>query len=250
MTDFFAPILPCCCAAAAALHLPPCVPVPAASPAVIDMYVRTVRTRAYVVRAHIRSFFHSINNGTMASRPVAHRHLPLSGLIRRAGSAAKTVFAVAGVLALGSAALDFQLEQERKEAALRYSSDDNNKNADDEDASSAAKAKKEHQRILVLPFYRMKVVEKKKANALSSFAPQLIDRLGSDADSAIQIEAHDLVDIIHSAAEDPDIVGLYGVFGHGGGFSAGGYGHIEEVRSFAPLCARVSMTSILGGFRR
>ena len=187
----------------------------------------------------------------MASR-LAHRHLPLGGLFRRAGSAAKTVFAVAGVLALGSTALDFQLEQERKEAALRHSSD-NNKNADDEDASSAAKAKKEHQRILVLPFYRMKIVEKKKANALSSLAPQLIDRLGSDADSAIQIEAHNLVDIIHSAAEDPDIVGLYGVFGHGGGFSAGGYGHIEEVRLFVPLCVRVSMIgipSILGGFRR
>lgn len=168
----------------------------------------------------------------MASR-LAHRHLPLSGLIRRAGSATKTVFAVAGVLALGSAALDFQLEQERKKARLRHSSADNNKNADDDDASAAAKTRKEHQRILVLPFYRMKVVEKKKANALSSFAPQLIDRLGSGADSAIQIEAHDLVDIIHSAAEDPDIVGLYGVFGHGGGFSAGGYGHIEEVRLFA-----------------
>ena len=183
----------------------------------------------------------------MASR-LGHRHLPLGGLVRRAGSAAKTVFAFAGVLALGSAALDFQLEQERKEAALRHSSSDNNKNADDEDASSAAKAKKEHQRILVLPFYRMKIVEKKKANALSSLAPQLIDRLGSDADSAIQIEAHDLVDIIHSAAEDPDIVGLYGVFGHGGGFSAGGYGHIEEVRLFVPLCVRVSMTVSLVAF--
>ena len=186
----------------------------------------------------------------MATR-LAHRHLPLSGLVRRVGSAAKTVFAVAGVLALGSAALDFQLEQERKEAALRHSSsDNNNKNADDEDASSAAKAKKEHQRILVLPFYRMKIVEKKKANALSSLAPQLIDRLGSDADSAIQIEAHDLVDIIHSAAEDPDIVGLYGVFGHGGGFSAGGYGHIEEVRLFVPLGVRVSMIVSLLAFVR
>jgi hypothetical protein len=183
----------------------------------------------------------------MASR-LSHRHLPLSGLVRRAGSAAKTVFAVAGVLTLGSAALDFQLEQERKEAALRHSSEGNNKNADDEDASSAAKAKKEHQRILVLPFYRMKVVEKKKATALSSLAPQLIDRLGSDADSSIQIEAHDLVDIIHSAAEDPDIVGLYGVFGHGGGFSAGGYGHIEEVRLFSSLCVGVSMTVSLVTF--
>lgn len=186
----------------------------------------------------------------MASK-LAHRHLPLGGLVRRAGSAAKTVFAVAGAFALGSAALDFQLEQERKEAALRHSSADNNnqdnKNADGGDASAAAKARKEHQRILVLPFYRMKVVEKKKANALSSLAPQLIGRLGSGADSAIQIEAHDLVDIIHSAAEDPDIVGLYGVFGHGGGFSAGGYGHIEEVRLFA-FVVRID-DCILGGFR-
>jgi len=165
----------------------------------------------------------------MASRRPL-RHLPLSGLFRRVGSATKTVFAAAGVVALGSAAIDYQLEQERQEARLRHSSADKKKDAVDQDDSAAAKARKKHQRILVLPFYRMKVVEKKKANALSSLAPQLIGRLGSDADSKIQIEAHDLVDIIHNAAADPDIVGLYGVFGHGGGFSAGGYGHIEEVR--------------------
>ena len=167
----------------------------------------------------------------MASRP---RLGPLGGLVRRAGSATKTVFAVAGVLTLGSTYLDWQLEKERREARLlhrlRHSPSDNN-NADDD---VAAQKRKAHQRILVLPFYRMQVVEKKKANALVALAPQLIGRLseGGNSDSPIQIEAHDLVDIIHNAAADPDIVGLYGVFGHGGGFSAGGYGHIEEVSLF------------------
>ena len=164
----------------------------------------------------------------MASRP---RLGPLGGLVRRAGSATKTVFAVAGVLTLGSTYLDWQLEKERREALHRHSWSDNNNNADDD---AAAQKRKAHQRILVLPFYRMKVVEKKKANGLASLAPQLIGRLseGGNSDSPIQIEAHDLVDIIHNAAADPDIVGLYGVFGHGGGFSAGGYGHIEEVSLF------------------
>ena len=164
----------------------------------------------------------------MASRP---RLGPLGGLVRRAGSTTKTVFAVAGVLTLGSTYLDWQLEKERREARLRHSWSDNNNNADDD---AAAQKRKAHQRILVLPFYRMKVVEKKKANGLASLAPQLIGRLseGGNSDSPIQIEAHDLVDIIHNAAADPDIVGLYGVFGHGGGFSAGGYGHIEEVSLF------------------
>ena len=46
-----------------------------------------------------------------------------------------------------------------------------------------------------------------------------------------QVEVRELVDAIHAAAQDPNVVALYGVFGHGYRFSSGGWGHIEEVRN-------------------
>jgi hypothetical protein len=49
--------------------------------------------------------------------------------------------------------------------------------------------------------------------------------------SAPQIEVSKLVEIIHSAAQDPSISVLYGTFGHGFNFRAGGWAHVEEVRN-------------------
>ena len=160
--------------------------------------------------------------------PSLRRRMPLiSGLVRRAGSAGKTVLAVAGVFAVGSAALEYKLDQEIIEARQRHSSSAGDNNGED----TAEAKKKKHQRVLVLPFYRIKIVEKKKQNVLTSLAPTLFGRLSSDNTSQpIEIEVHDLVQTIHEASADPDIVGLYGIFGHGGGFSCGGYAHVEEIR--------------------
>jgi hypothetical protein len=41
----------------------------------------------------------------------------------------------------------------------------------------------------------------------------------------------ELVDVIHKAAEDPNIVALYGYFGHGFTSSFGGWAQVEEVRN-------------------
>mmetsp|Transcript_25761 Transcript_25761/g.56492 ORF Transcript_25761/g.56492 Transcript_25761/m.56492 type:complete len:356 (-) Transcript_25761:1189-2256(-) len=155
-----------------------------------------------------------------------HRMPLMSGLVRRAGSAGKTVLAVAGVFAIGSAALEYKLDQEISEARQRHSS-----SAGDNNGENTAEAeKKKRQRVLVLPFYRIRIVEKKKQNVLTSIAPTLLGRLSSDNTQPIEIEVHDLVQTIHEAAADPDIVGLHGIFGHGGGFSCGGYAHVEEIR--------------------
>ena len=143
-----------------------------------------------------------------------------TGLLRRAGSAGKSLLAVAGVWAIGSAALDYKWEMEEKKR--RYEHGD------------AEKKKQPKEQVLVLPFHRMQIVEKAKQNALSSLAPKLFSRLsdaGDGKNSPIEIEIHDLVRTIDEAAHDPSIVGLYGVFGHGGDFSCGGLAHIEEIRT-------------------
>ncbi len=89
-------------------------------------------------------------------------------------------------------------------------------------------AKGDKKRVLVLPFYRMKLVETRKPSLgaiLESF------RDNSDDDAIMEVEVNQLVDAIHAAAQDPNVVALYGVFGHGFRFSSGGWGHCEEVRN-------------------
>jgi len=74
----------------------------------------------------------------------------------------------------------------------------------------------------------MKIVERKKPS-LSSLTNQLTAKDGDEG--TMEVEIRELVDVIHAAAADPDIVALYGTFGHGFGFQCGGYAHVEEVRN-------------------
>eukprot|EP00980_Cylindrotheca_fusiformis_P001981 scaffold443_cov125-Cylindrotheca_fusiformis.AAC.30 len=78
---------------------------------------------------------------------------------------------------------------------------------------------KNRKKVLVLPFYKMSIVEQRKPNfrSLSS--------------SRIEMPVDELVDLIHEAASDPNIVALHGIFGNGFGFSSGGWAHLEEIRS-------------------
>jgi hypothetical protein len=89
-----------------------------------------------------------------------------------------------------------------------------------------------NKKVLVLPFHRMKIVEKKETDMRSLFRNQLASAGGSGADNApIEMQVDELVQLIHHAASDPNIVALYGIFGHGFGFETGGWGHIEEIRN-------------------
>lgn len=95
---------------------------------------------------------------------------------------------------------------------------------DQTQTKSTSKTKK---KVLVLPFHRIKIVEQRKPS-FSTF----LDKLSSGGeDKVMEVEIRELVDAIHAAAADPDIVALHGTFGQGFGFQCGGYGHIEEIRN-------------------
>lgn len=81
-------------------------------------------------------------------------------------------------------------------------------------------------KVLVLPFYKMKLVEESKRNFRS-----LLSNGSTSGDKSIEMPVDEVVNLIHKAAGDPDIVALYGVLGHGGGFSTGGWAHVEEIRN-------------------
>ena len=88
-------------------------------------------------------------------------------------------------------------------------------------------------KVLVLPFHRMKIVEEKKS-PVSSMLNRLTESIGNPdpgVEKVIEMQADELVSLIHEAAEDPSIVSLYGVFGSGGTISTGGWAHLEEIRN-------------------
>lgn len=125
----------------------------------------------------------------------------LGALLRRLGSSTKTSLAAVG---LGTTVyLSNDLIQYRK---LKGNKKNNVKN------------------VLVLPFHRMKIVEHKKSSPFSKLSSL------SSGDKMMEVEIHELVDMIHNAANDPSIHSIYATFGHGFGFKCGGFAHIEEIR--------------------
>jgi hypothetical protein len=74
--------------------------------------------------------------------------------------------------------------------------------------------------VLVLPFYRMKIVERGRR----FFFPVLSE----DSSSPIEIGVSEVVDLIHAAALDPKVTALYGQFD---GIGTQGHAHIEEIRN-------------------
>ncbi len=129
----------------------------------------------------------------------------MNGLSRRIVSKAKTglAFATFGTAAFGA-------HQVTEHNALFPSSD--------------SEGKKKN--VLVLPFHKMRIVEQKKASLTGAFKS-----LQASDDKVVEVELRELIDAIHSAAADPDVVALYGTFGDGGQFQCGGYAHVEEIRN-------------------
>lgn len=87
-----------------------------------------------------------------------------------------------------------------------------------------AKTKK----VLVLPLYKMKIVEESKPTSLRSL---LSNPPSSGGDKTVEMSIDEVVNLIHQASKDPQIVALYGILGHGAGFSTGGWAHVEELRN-------------------
>jgi len=96
------------------------------------------------------------------------------------------------------------------------------------DQSSVGHANK---KVLVLPFHRMKIVESKRNNNIDYFLNTLKFSSSDKDERPMELELRELVNIIHSAADDPNISNLYGSFGQGFGFKCGGFAHIEEIRN-------------------
>ena len=86
-------------------------------------------------------------------------------------------------------------------------------------------------KVLVVPFHRLRVVEKQDKGFRAVLGKRFQDTDNDAGEHPIEIEMQELVDAIHHAASDPTIVGLYGIFGHGFGFKSGGWGHVEELRN-------------------
>ncbi len=77
-------------------------------------------------------------------------------------------------------------------------------------------------KVLIVPFHRLNIKDQQEEGWSS---------LVSDPnDEMFHIELKELVDAIHSAASDPDIVALHGIFGHGSNLKAG-WADLEEIRS-------------------
>lgn len=138
--------------------------------------------------------------------------------IRRFGQRIKTGLSIVGAVAIVSAYVEYK----------RLNDTDNNTTSSRNDEPS-----KKKQQVLVIPFHRLKMVEKKDTS--SSELLQSIASRGNkagDDDDDLTLEVHELIDMIHQAAKDPNIVALYGIFGHGGtGISQLGWGNCEEIRN-------------------
>ena len=89
-----------------------------------------------------------------------------------------------------------------------------------------AKTKK----VLVLPFYKMTIVEESRSNSLRSLLSSQAPTTSS-SNRNVEMSVDECVRLIHHAAGDPQIVALYGIMGHGQGFSTGGWAHVEEIRN-------------------
>ena len=86
----------------------------------------------------------------------------------------------------------------------------------------------------------MKIVEEKKSNpnTILSNLTNFVDKGGDD--KVIEMQADELVSLIRASAEDPKIVSIFGIFGNGGGISAGGWAHLEEIRNALEVFATAS----------
>jgi len=130
-------------------------------------------------------------------------------LVGRVGSSLKTSFAILGVAAAAGLYMEYKSLQSTVE----------------ETEESDTKKRK----VLVIPFHKIDLVERKSG----TWRSELRDLGGLDRkeDQRTTLEVRELVDILHHAASDPQIVALYGIFGHGSQMSTAGWADLEEVRN-------------------
>ncbi|GKY99057.1 hypothetical protein MPSEU_000861400 [Mayamaea pseudoterrestris] len=125
---------------------------------------------------------------------------PLMRLARNVGGKIKTTLAVVGAAAAAGSYVQY------KALFPNLEGDDKKK-------------------VLVIPFHRLILKDQIQQDLMGGRL------LSIDKDERpIEIETRDLVDLIHNAASDPNIVGLYGIFGHGSLLPMAGWADLEEIR--------------------
>ena len=82
-------------------------------------------------------------------------------------------------------------------------------------------------KILVIPFHRLILKDQVEQDWSASSLLLTSDR---EEERPMELELKELVDIIHNASSDPNIVGLYGIFGHDSKLPLAGWADLEEVR--------------------
>mmetsp|Transcript_22898 Transcript_22898/g.64877 ORF Transcript_22898/g.64877 Transcript_22898/m.64877 type:complete len:763 (+) Transcript_22898:113-2401(+) len=99
------------------------------------------------------------------------------------------------------------------------------------DGQEVVRTRKRKKQVLVIPFHRIRLVERGKKDLQSLIKSRIesMEEEEEDGTSPIEMEVSEFVDLIHTAASDPGIVAMYGIFGHGFGFKAG-WAQTEEVR--------------------
>ncbi len=105
----------------------------------------------------------------------------------------------------------------------RTDGNDSSGNNDDEKEMKQPKRK-----VLHLPFHKMKIVEQKRGASARDF---ILRSGASDDDNVQEVELQTLIDTIHEAAKDPEVVALYATFGNGFRFQCSGFAHVEEIRN-------------------
>lgn len=148
---------------------------------------------------------------------------------RRLGTAAKNSLAVVG---LGASLYSLSEAYEYQQLDLDLNTSNLNSNpsrllSPDADADAQAPPRK----VLLIPFHQLHVLEQQKPPSLTSLLASSSSSATSSEDKVQPVEVRKLVQAIHQAAADPNVVAIYGTFGSGFRFASGGCAHLEEIRN-------------------
>lgn len=145
---------------------------------------------------------------------------------RRIGNLTKNSLALVG---LGTTIYGIREYTEFQKVSTPPSTNTHSTDGNDISGNDDEKGTKQRKRkVLHLPFHKMKIVEQKRGASARDF---ILRSGASDDDNVQEVELQTLIDTIHEAAKDPEVVALYATFGNGFRFQCSGFAHVEEIRN-------------------
>ena len=174
-------------------------------------------------------------------QPLRRPHGTMHRFITKIGSFAGRTFRVGGAvigIALAANAASYIYDSKQVDnffgTSFATDDDDDDDNDNNNESSSSKPRTKYEKRVLVIPFDNLKVIEHRKSG--SAILDDLLSRVADpNQQPTITMEAKELVNILHSAASNPNICALYATFGEGdtlGGMRHPiGSAHMEEIRN-------------------